>query len=86
MHVKAGAGNWLLLSISFAIIITTQQRRHMAERYAKLEDESTPLEVHTLRRIWAFVVPKAHVTSTKSFPPKSFPPSLPSPATLRPPH
>lgn len=28
----------------------------MAERYAKLEDESTPLEVHTLRRIWAFVV------------------------------
>ena len=52
--MKAGVGNWLLLSISLAIIITTQQRRHTAERYAKIETESS--QVHTLRRIWAFVV------------------------------
>ncbi len=52
-RVRAGVGNWLLLGISFAIIITTQQRRHAAERHSRLMDQS--VEVHLLRRIWAFI-------------------------------
>ena len=51
--MRTGVGNWLLLGISFAIIITTQQRRHAGERHARLMEQS--VEVHLLRRIWVFI-------------------------------